>query len=134
VTLRAWLVETALWAASVGTIAVAIPIMLRSPVGRFLGFVYRKLWKEPLSTGLTKRATTIVEDVVGPQLDAIREDAARLEAKNDHQHASNLKVITDLGVAVHTRLDQIEEVLVSKQRKPKPQVIRPPDIERFDCV
>lgn len=133
-TLRAWLVETALWAASVGTIAVAIPIMLRSPVGRFLGFVYRKLWKEPLSTGLTKRATTIVEDVVGPQLDAIREDAARLEAKNDHQHASNLKVITDLGVAVHTRLDQIEEVLVSKQRKPKPQVIRPPDIERFDCV
>jgi len=130
-----WLINTGTVAASIAAIAVAVPIVMRSPLGRFIKFVYSKLWKEPLSTGLTKRATTIVEDVVGPQLDAIRTDAARLEAKNDHQHASNLKVITDLGVAVHTRLDRIEEVLVTKQRKPKTaKVVESPDIERFDCV
>lgn len=131
---RDWLIETALWAASIGTIAVAIPIILRSPAGRFIKFVYRRLWKEPWHEGLTKRATSVVKDVVGPQLDAIREDAARLEAKNDEQHAGNMKAVTDLGEAVHARLDHIQEVLVSKQRRTKPQVVRPPDIERFDCV
>ena len=134
-TLKQWVVDTAAIAGSIATLAVAVPIVMRSPLCRFIKFVYRRLWKEPLSTGLTKRATTIVEDVVGPQLDAIRTDAARLEAKNDEQHASNLRVITDLGVAVHTRLDRIEGVLVTKQRKPKTaKVTESPDIERFDCV
>lgn len=143
-TLKQWFVDTAAVAGSIATIVMTVPIVMRSPLGRLIRFMYHRLWKEPLSTGLTKRATTIVEDVVGPQLDAIRADAARLETKNDSQHAGNLKVITDLGIAVHSRLDRIEEVLIAKQRKPKPaqprvvqpqpRVIQPPDSERFDCV
>lgn len=92
------LTDAAAVLAVVAALVVAATAIAKSPLGRVLGWVYRRLFGEPL----TQKLESVVARCITPQLQ-------RVEEKNDLQHAENKAAIVDLSAKTHKLSEQLHD-------------------------
>jgi hypothetical protein len=113
-----WLIDLGKLAGVIAALIAAVTLIAKSPVGRLFGWVYSRLFGEPV----LEKFTEAVNRTVTPHLD-------RLEAKNDAQHsenaarlAQNAERLVELHAAVEALRKSIRETRIEDKLEVRDQL------------